>query len=186
MIVDHLAGALVAATAILVEFVESAGDTQRGALNTLEEIGYLLGQMDSDDRQQFREALERIAAAQPDRAAFIRNLPDGRSAAEPRRQLSALHPERALLAVLVDPDELDAVHPVLHGDQPCLPRSVRPVQPDHVTDAQAFRRHNRVHHSILSSRTAIRPPISVVHRHCGSRRTGDPREQVVVAGPDGR
>lgn len=76
MIVDYLAGALVAATAILVEFVESAGDTQRGALNTLEEIGYLLGQMDSDERQQFREALERIAAAQPDRAAFIRNLPD--------------------------------------------------------------------------------------------------------------
>ncbi|MET7748695.1 hypothetical protein [Micromonospora sp. NPDC005367] len=76
MIVDHLARALVAATAILVEFVESAGDSQRGALTTLEEIAYLLGQLDPDERQQFREALERIAAAEPGRAAFIRSLPD--------------------------------------------------------------------------------------------------------------
>ncbi|MEU6204237.1 hypothetical protein ABZ814_11690 [Micromonospora musae] len=75
MIVDHLAGALVAATASLVEFAESAGGAERGALNTLEEIAYLLTQMDSNERQEFRAALERIAAAEPDRAAFVRNLP---------------------------------------------------------------------------------------------------------------
>ncbi|WP_165947325.1 hypothetical protein [Micromonospora sp. 15K316] len=75
MIVDHLAGALVAAAAILVEFVESAGGAERGALNTLEEIAFRLAQMDSGERQEFRAALERIAAAEPDRAAFVRNLP---------------------------------------------------------------------------------------------------------------
>lgn len=74
-IVGHLARALVTAMAMLVELVESAGDAERGALHTLEEIAYLLGQMSSDERQEFRQALERIAAAEPERAEFIHSLP---------------------------------------------------------------------------------------------------------------
>ncbi|MEU4713300.1 hypothetical protein AB0F73_06520 [Micromonospora purpureochromogenes] len=75
MIVDHLARALVTATATLVELVGPAGDAERAALNTLEEIAYLLGQMTADERQEFRDVLERVAAAEPERADFIRSLP---------------------------------------------------------------------------------------------------------------
>ncbi|GAB3328842.1 hypothetical protein RMN56_29590 [Micromonospora halotolerans] len=75
MIVDHLARALVTATATLVEFVGSARDAERAALNTLEEIAYVLDQMNADERQEFRDVLERIAAAEPERADFIRSLP---------------------------------------------------------------------------------------------------------------
>jgi hypothetical protein len=74
-IADQLARALVTAMAMLVELVESAGDAERGGLNTLEEIAYLLGQMNSDERQEFRRVLERIAAAEPERADFIHSLP---------------------------------------------------------------------------------------------------------------
>lgn len=75
MIADHLARALVTATGALVELVGSARDAQRAALNTLEEIAYLLGQMAADERQEFRDVLERVAAAEPERADFIRSLP---------------------------------------------------------------------------------------------------------------
>ncbi|MET8911174.1 hypothetical protein [Micromonospora sp. NPDC004551] len=59
----------------MVEFVESGRDVERIALNTLEEIAYLFGEMSSDERQEFRDLLERVAAAQPERADFIRSLP---------------------------------------------------------------------------------------------------------------
>ncbi|MGR6318976.1 hypothetical protein Q2K19_31095 [Micromonospora soli] len=75
MIVDHLGRALVTAMVTLVESVESGRDAERLALNTLEEIAYLLGQMNSDERQEFRDLLERLAAAEPERADFIHSLP---------------------------------------------------------------------------------------------------------------
>jgi hypothetical protein len=59
----------------LVESVESGRDGERTALHTLEEIAYLLGRMTSDERQEFRDLLERLAAAEPERAGFIRGLP---------------------------------------------------------------------------------------------------------------
>ncbi|MEH0829251.1 MULTISPECIES: hypothetical protein [unclassified Micromonospora] len=75
MIVDHLVRALVAAMVTLVESVESGRDAERTALNTLEEIAYLLGQMNSDERQDFRDLLERVAALETKRADFIHSLP---------------------------------------------------------------------------------------------------------------
>ncbi|SCG55805.1 hypothetical protein GA0070614_2556 [Micromonospora coxensis] len=58
-----------------MELVESAGDAARPALNTLEEIAHLLGRMNSDERQELRDVLARLAAAEPARADFIRSLP---------------------------------------------------------------------------------------------------------------
>ncbi|MEH0983223.1 hypothetical protein [Micromonospora sp. CPCC 205556] len=75
MLVDQLARALVTAMVTLVESVESGRDAERVALNTLEEIAHLLGEMTSDDRQEFRDLLERVAAAEPERADFVRGLP---------------------------------------------------------------------------------------------------------------
>ncbi|WP_262282145.1 hypothetical protein [Micromonospora sp. MA102] len=75
MIVDHLARALVTAMVTFVESVDSGRDAERTALHTLEEIAYLLGRMNSDERQEFRDLLERVAAAEPERADFIRSLP---------------------------------------------------------------------------------------------------------------
>ncbi|MGN9803047.1 hypothetical protein [Micromonospora sp. L32] len=75
MLVDHLTTALVTAMVALVESVESGRDVERIALNTLEEIAYLFGEMSSDERQEFRDLLERVAAAEPERADFIRSLP---------------------------------------------------------------------------------------------------------------
>lgn len=75
MLVDHLTRALVTAMVALVESVESGRDVERNALNALEEIAYLFGEMSSDERQEFRELLERVAAVQPERADFIRSLP---------------------------------------------------------------------------------------------------------------
>jgi hypothetical protein len=75
VIVDHMARALVTATAALVELVGPAGDADRAALNTLEEIAYLLGHMTVDERREFRDVLARVAAAEPERADFIRSLP---------------------------------------------------------------------------------------------------------------
>ncbi|GAA4569488.1 hypothetical protein GCM10023176_26180 [Micromonospora coerulea] len=75
VIVDHLARALVTAMVTLVESIESGRDTERIALNALEEIAYLLGQMNSDERQDFRDLLGRVAAAEPERADFIHSLP---------------------------------------------------------------------------------------------------------------
>ncbi|MEU1358480.1 hypothetical protein ABZ356_01325 [Micromonospora zamorensis] len=75
MIADHLARALVTAMLTLVESVESGRDAERIALNTMEEIAYLLGQMNRDERQEFRDLLERLAAAEPQHADFIHSLP---------------------------------------------------------------------------------------------------------------
>jgi hypothetical protein len=44
-------------------------------MTTLEEIAYLLSQMNSDERQEFRQVLKRIAAAEPERADLIHSLP---------------------------------------------------------------------------------------------------------------
>ncbi|MFJ8581331.1 hypothetical protein [Micromonospora sp. NPDC093277] len=75
MIANHLARALLTAIGTLAESVESGWDTERTGLNTLEGIAYLLGQMNSDERQEFRDLLEQVAAAEPERAEFIHGLP---------------------------------------------------------------------------------------------------------------
>ncbi|MGC3861678.1 hypothetical protein ACPSM1_15965 [Micromonospora chersina] len=59
----------------LVESVESGRDVERTALNSLEEIAYLFGEMSSDERREFRDLLERVAAAEPELADFIHSLP---------------------------------------------------------------------------------------------------------------
>ncbi|WP_200208389.1 hypothetical protein [Micromonospora coerulea] len=51
------------------------GSAAVAGMTTLEEIAYLLSQMNSDERQEFRQVLKRIAAAEPERADFIHSLP---------------------------------------------------------------------------------------------------------------
>ena len=66
--------ALLTAVATLEDLV-GAGHDSHAALSTLEDIAHELGGMDSGGRRLLSEVLERIAADEPDRAAWIRGIP---------------------------------------------------------------------------------------------------------------
>jgi hypothetical protein len=67
--------ALLSAIATLEGLVE-VGDDSHSALSTLEDIASELGGMDSRERRWFIEMLERVAAEEPDRAAWVQGIPD--------------------------------------------------------------------------------------------------------------
>ncbi|MFE2535671.1 hypothetical protein [Streptomyces sp. NPDC059371] len=71
---DEVVRALLAAVATLEDLVKVGRDSQM-ALSALEEIAFELGKMDSTESRRFVEALERVAAAEPDRAAWIQGVP---------------------------------------------------------------------------------------------------------------
>ncbi|WP_327293498.1 hypothetical protein [Streptomyces sp. NBC_01198] len=71
---DEVVRALLAAVATLEDLV-GVGTGSQMALSTLEEIASELGVMDSAEGRSFVEVLERVAAAEPDRAAWIRGVP---------------------------------------------------------------------------------------------------------------
>ncbi|MER7923492.1 MULTISPECIES: hypothetical protein [unclassified Streptomyces] len=60
--------------ATLEDLVQVGPDSQM-ALSALEEIGFELSEMDSEETRWFFEVLERVAAAERDRAAWIRDVP---------------------------------------------------------------------------------------------------------------
>ncbi|MFE4703579.1 hypothetical protein ACFRIC_41665 [Streptomyces sp. NPDC056738] len=66
--------ALLAAVATLEDLVKTGRDAQM-ALNALEEIAFELGKMDSAEGRRFIEVLEHVAATDPDRAAWIQDVP---------------------------------------------------------------------------------------------------------------
>ncbi|MFD8079357.1 hypothetical protein ACFV3E_42820 [Streptomyces sp. NPDC059718] len=66
--------ALLVAVATLEDLVKVGRDSQM-ALSTLEEIAFEPGKMDSEEGQRFIEVLERVAASEPARAAWIRDVP---------------------------------------------------------------------------------------------------------------
>jgi hypothetical protein len=73
--IEHLTRALLSAMAILEDLARSGQDSH-AAVNALEGIGYELGQMSSDERREFVELLDRIAAAgSPEQAEWIRSVP---------------------------------------------------------------------------------------------------------------
>ncbi|MEU6195406.1 hypothetical protein [Streptomyces sp. NPDC047061] len=65
---------LLTAVATLEDLVRVGSDS-RFALSTLEEIAFELGKMDSGEGRRFIEVLDRVAAAEPARAAWIRDVP---------------------------------------------------------------------------------------------------------------
>lgn len=67
--------ALLTAMATLEDLIQVGHDSHM-ALSTLEGIVSELSRMDSGERRQFLEALERVASQEPDRATWIRGLPD--------------------------------------------------------------------------------------------------------------
>lgn len=71
---DGVVRALLAAVATLEDLVQVGPDSQM-ALSALEEIGFELSEMDSEETRWFFEVLERVAAAERDRAAWIRDVP---------------------------------------------------------------------------------------------------------------
>lgn len=73
-LVDHVARALLSAMAVLAEVAESGQDSSM-ALNALESIAHDLGEMNAEERREFVAVLERIAAAEPAQAAWIRDVP---------------------------------------------------------------------------------------------------------------
>ena len=68
-------GPFLTAMATLEDLVE-VGHDSHSALSTLEDIAHELGRMDSGERRRFIEVLERIAAEEPGRAAWIRGIPN--------------------------------------------------------------------------------------------------------------
>ncbi|MGY4976555.1 hypothetical protein ACWCYL_05210 [Streptomyces sp. 900105755] len=66
--------ALLTAVATLEDLAKAGPDAPM-ALSTLEEIAFELGRMDSGEGRRFTEVLDRVAAAEPDRAAWIRDVP---------------------------------------------------------------------------------------------------------------
>ncbi|MBV2156681.1 hypothetical protein [Kitasatospora sp. SUK 42] len=72
---DEVVRALLVAMATLEDLV-TVGHDSHVALSTLEGIAHELGGMDSGERRRFIEGLERIAAEETDRAAWIRGIPD--------------------------------------------------------------------------------------------------------------
>ncbi|KIQ65203.1 hypothetical protein TR51_14585 [Kitasatospora griseola] len=72
---DEVVRALLTALATLEDLV-AVGHDARLALSTLEGVAHELGGMDAAAHRRFVDGLERIAAAEPDRAAWILGLPD--------------------------------------------------------------------------------------------------------------
>lgn len=72
---DEVVKALLTAVAILEDLVQVGHDSHM-ALSALEGIATELDRMGPGERRRFLEALERVAADEPDRAAWIRGLPD--------------------------------------------------------------------------------------------------------------
>jgi hypothetical protein len=72
---DGVVRALLTAIATLEDLIQVGHDSHM-ALSTLEGIASELGTMDSGERRRFLEALERVATDEPDRATWIRGLPD--------------------------------------------------------------------------------------------------------------
>ncbi|MGW9024105.1 hypothetical protein ACWGQ5_07725 [Streptomyces sp. NPDC055722] len=72
---DEVVKALLTAMATL-EDLGQVGHDSHMALSTLEGIAAELSRMDSGERRRFLEALERVASHEPDRATWIRGLPD--------------------------------------------------------------------------------------------------------------
>ncbi|MEV4788325.1 hypothetical protein AB0K53_23240 [Streptomyces tuirus] len=72
---DEVVRALLTAMATLEDLVELGHDSH-STLSTLEDIAHELGKMDSGERRRFIEVLERIAAEEPGRAAWIRGIPN--------------------------------------------------------------------------------------------------------------
>jgi hypothetical protein len=68
---DSVVRALLTAMATLEDLIPES----MMALSTLEEIAFELGEMGSDERRMFIDALNRIAAEEPDRADWIHDLP---------------------------------------------------------------------------------------------------------------
>ncbi|WP_158698017.1 hypothetical protein [Streptomyces prunicolor] len=66
--------ALLTAVATLEDLVE-VGHDSHAALSTLEDVAHELGGMNSGERRRFSEVLERIAAEEPGRAAWVRGVP---------------------------------------------------------------------------------------------------------------
>ena len=72
---DEVVRALLTAVATLEDLV-AVGPDAALALSTLEGVADELGRMDSAARRRFVDGLERIAAEEPDRAGWIRGLPE--------------------------------------------------------------------------------------------------------------
>ncbi|MFD8593595.1 hypothetical protein ACFV1L_01170 [Kitasatospora sp. NPDC059646] len=72
---DGLVRALVTAIATLEDLV-SVGQDSNLALSTLEDIAHELGSLEPAEGRRFVAALERLAVAEPERAAWIRGLPE--------------------------------------------------------------------------------------------------------------
>lgn len=71
---DSVVRALLTAIATLDDLVRLIPDSMM-ALSTLEEIAFELGEMGSDERRAFIDALNRIAAEEPGQADWIHDLP---------------------------------------------------------------------------------------------------------------
>lgn len=71
---DRVVRALLTAIATLEDIVQVIPESTV-ALSTLEGIAFELGEMGSDERRTFIDALNRIAAEEPDRADWIHGLP---------------------------------------------------------------------------------------------------------------
>lgn len=71
---DAVVRALLTAVATLEDLVE-VGHDSHAALSTLEDVAHELGGMNSGERRRFSEVLERIAAEEPGRAAWVRGVP---------------------------------------------------------------------------------------------------------------
>jgi len=71
---DRVVSALVTAIATLEDIVQLFPESSM-ALSTLEGIASELREMGPDERRRFFDALDQIAADEPDRADWIRSLP---------------------------------------------------------------------------------------------------------------
>ncbi|MFF4305136.1 hypothetical protein [Streptomyces sp. NPDC001601] len=71
---DEVVRALLTAVAAL-EDLGKVGPDSPMALSTLEEIAFELGRTGSGEGRRFLDVLDRVAAAEPDRAAWIRDVP---------------------------------------------------------------------------------------------------------------
>jgi hypothetical protein len=74
MVVECVTKAVISALMLLIHSGQSEVDRDT-AMRGVEHIAYELDQMTESDRQEFREVLARLAAAEPEDAAFILDIP---------------------------------------------------------------------------------------------------------------
>jgi hypothetical protein len=75
VVADRILKALLSVVAML-EDAAKLGMDSHSAVTALESVGFELDQMDGAERQEFAEALERVAsAADPAQREWIRSLP---------------------------------------------------------------------------------------------------------------